>query len=64
MAVEVVFAWTVAVLAAAATVGALAVAIAIEWYALRKTIAKGRADLAALAGERERRTLAALGGDP
>jgi hypothetical protein len=64
MAIEVLFAWAVAVLAAVATVGALAVAIAIEWYALRKTIAKGRADLAALAIEGERRTLAALGGDP
>jgi hypothetical protein len=64
MAVEVVFAWTVAVLAAVATIGALAVAIAAEYYALRKTIARGRADLVALEFEGHRRVIAAAGDRP
>jgi hypothetical protein len=39
---EVLFAWTITVLAGAACVGALAVALVAEWYAIRRTIERHR----------------------
>jgi O-antigen ligase len=39
---DVIFAWTIAVLAGAAVVGALAVVLVAEWYAIRRTIDRHR----------------------
>jgi O-antigen ligase len=39
---DVIFAWIIAVLAGAACIGALAVVIVAEWYAIRRTIERHR----------------------
>jgi hypothetical protein len=39
---DVMFAWTVTVLAGAACIGALVVVIVAEWYAIRRTIERHR----------------------
>ena len=40
--IEQVFAWTIAVLAGAACIGALTVVLIAEWYAIRRTIERHR----------------------
>jgi len=39
---EVIFAWIIAVLAGLACIGALAVVLVAEWYAIRRTIERHR----------------------
>jgi O-antigen ligase len=39
---DVIFAWVIAVLAGAACIGALAVVLVAEWYAIRRTIERHR----------------------
>jgi O-antigen ligase len=39
---SVIFAWIIAVLAGAACIGALAVVLVAEWYAIRRTIERHR----------------------
>ena len=39
---DVIFAWIIAVLAGAACIGALAVVLVAEWYAIRRTIERHR----------------------
>lgn len=39
---DVIFAWIIAVLAGAACIGALAVVLVAEWYAIRRTIQRHR----------------------
>jgi O-antigen ligase len=39
---DVIFAWIIAVLAGAACIGALAVVLVAEWYAIRRTIDRHR----------------------
>jgi O-antigen ligase len=49
MDLNIIFAWIIAVLAGLACIGALAVVIVAEWYAIRRTIERhrrpGRAEL-------------------
>jgi O-antigen ligase len=42
MDLSVIFAWIIAVLAGAACIGALAVVLVAEWYAIRRTIERHR----------------------
>jgi hypothetical protein len=39
---DVIFAWIIAVMAGAACIGALAVVLVAEWYAIRRTIERHR----------------------
>jgi O-antigen ligase len=39
---DLLFAWTIAILAGAACIGALAVVLVAEWYAIRRTIERHR----------------------
>jgi O-antigen ligase len=39
---SVIFAWLIAILAGAACIGALAVVLVAEWYAIRRTIERHR----------------------
>ena len=39
---SIIFAWIIAVLAAAACIGALVVVLVAEWYAVRRTIERHR----------------------
>jgi O-antigen ligase len=62
---SVIFAWIIAVLAGLACIGALAVLLVAEWYAIRRTIERhrrpGRAELVDPSGRwwRERSALTA-----
>jgi hypothetical protein len=42
MDLSVIFAWIIAILAGAACIGALAVVLVAEWYAIRRTIQRHR----------------------
>jgi hypothetical protein len=42
MDLSIIFAWIIAILAGAACIGALAVVLVAEWYAIRRTIQRHR----------------------
>jgi hypothetical protein len=48
MDLSIVFAWIIAILAGAACIGALAVVLVAEWYAIRRTIERHRRPRATL----------------
>jgi hypothetical protein len=48
MDLSVIFAWIIAILAGAACIGALAVVLVAEWYAIRRTIQRHRRPRATL----------------